>query len=129
MGLIPLALDLRFFRFFAAFFFAIFTIYALRGGMSTQMLINLYGRDVFGHLFHFFLKFPAETAERLNTMNSTMEAKMSTFDMWMRWCCNLEQAKSALKDNADSVNFRDYLNAYKYAIRRCVVLERALTCH
>lgn len=54
---------------------------------------------------------------------------MSTFDLWIKWIANLQVAREALQANVGSINFGVYRTAYRYALRRCEGLERALTAN
>ena len=58
-----------------------------------------------------------------------MKATKTTFDLWVEWCLNLERAKAALEAGTTSINFWEYLRAYRHALRRCKGLERALTAN
>ena len=54
---------------------------------------------------------------------------MTTFDLWIIWCTRLENARCALRNNVATIHYREYVCAYRKALRRCEGLERAMTCN
>ncbi len=51
------------------------------------------------------------------------------FDLWILWCTRLENARCALRNNVATIHYREYVCAYRKALRRCEGLERAMTCN